>query len=62
MFLRAWVPVSPKKFYFPVTSLLLKDKAAPWVGMRTVGEIRRDRKERAPVKKDSKYEVLDTNH
>lgn len=54
VFMRAWVPVEPRKAYFPVTSLLQTDKTR-WDGMRTVGQLRREARLKAPVKKDSKY-------
>jgi ribosome biogenesis protein BMS1 len=56
VFLRAWYPVQPKKFYNPVTSLLLSKKEK-WTGMRTAGQIRRDESISLPVKKDSEYKV-----
>jgi hypothetical protein len=40
VFLRAWYPVKPPKFYNPVTSLLNQGKI--WNGMRTTGQLRRD--------------------
>ncbi|KAK2465720.1 hypothetical protein APHAL10511_002264 [Amanita phalloides] len=39
IFLRAWYSITPRKFYNPVTSLLLSDKAR-WTGMRLTGEVR----------------------
>jgi ribosome biogenesis protein BMS1 len=57
VFLRAWYPVQPKKFYNPVTSLLLSKKEK-WTGMRTAGQIRRDESLSVPVKKDSEYKVI----
>jgi ribosome biogenesis protein BMS1 len=40
VFLRAWYPVKPPKFYNPVTSLLQEDKL--WNGMRTTYQLRKD--------------------
>lgn len=40
IFLRTWTAVDPRKFYNPVTSLLLSDKSS-WAGMRLTGEVRR---------------------
>ncbi|KAG1051203.1 hypothetical protein G6F43_006577 [Rhizopus delemar] len=37
VFLRAWYPVKPRKFYNPVTSLLLSSKQ-DWQGMRSTGQ------------------------
>ncbi|KAJ3070044.1 Glycoside hydrolase 2 (Mannanase, beta-galactosidase) [Podochytrium sp. JEL0797] len=58
IFLRAWYPVKPKKFYNPVSSLLLQDKTA-WRGMRLTGQIRRDQGLRAPLIKDSLYKPIE---
>ncbi|KAJ3031359.1 UNVERIFIED_CONTAM: Glycoside hydrolase 2 (Mannanase, beta-galactosidase) [Siphonaria sp. JEL0065] len=58
VFLRAWYPVKPKKFYNPVSSLLLQDKKG-WKGMRLTGQIRRDEKLRVPLNKDSLYKPID---
>ena len=52
--LRAWWPVHARRFYNPVTSLLLNDKAA-WHGMRQIGAIRAQEGKSAPQKKDSSY-------
>lgn len=56
VFLRAWYPVKPPKFYNPVTSLLLKDKK--WAGMRTVGQLRRDYGIGIPRNSDSEYKPI----
>jgi len=56
VFLRAWYPVKPPKYYNPVTSLLLEDKV--WKGMRTVGEIRYQRKLAIPNNADSNYRPI----
>ncbi|KAJ3296166.1 Glycoside hydrolase 2 (Mannanase, beta-galactosidase) [Rhizoclosmatium sp. JEL0117] len=58
VFLRAWYPVKPKKFYNPVSSLLLQDKAG-WKGMRLTGQIRRDQKLKVPLNKDSLYKPIE---
>ncbi|ANB15681.1 GTPase BMS1 [Sugiyamaella lignohabitans] len=39
--LRAWYQILPRKFYNPVTSLLLQDKVN-WSGMRLTGQVRAD--------------------
>lgn len=39
--MRAWYQILPRKFYNPVTSLLLKDKKN-WSGMRLTGQVRAD--------------------
>ncbi|ORX85008.1 DUF663-domain-containing protein [Anaeromyces robustus] len=57
VFLRAWYPVRPKKFYNPVTSLLLSEKTS-WQGMKTVSEIRRLNKLPIPMNPDSSYKTI----
>ena len=47
VFLRAWVPVAPVKFYNPVTNLL-----GSWAAMRTVRELRADRGLPVPTRRD----------
>ena len=56
VFLRAWYPVKPRKYYNPVTSLLLSSKSG-WQGMRLTGQVRRELEMRAPQKMDSAYKV-----
>ncbi|KAJ3155122.1 Glycoside hydrolase 2 (Mannanase, beta-galactosidase) [Geranomyces variabilis] len=58
VFLRAWYPVKPKRFYNPVVSLLLSEKSE-WQGLRTVGQLRRDEGLKAPVNKDSLYKPVE---
>ncbi|TPX62266.1 hypothetical protein PhCBS80983_g00497 [Powellomyces hirtus] len=58
VFLRAWYPVKPKRFYNPVVSLLLSSKSE-WQGLRTVGQLRRDEGLKAPVNKDSLYKPVE---
>ena len=53
VFLRTWYPVHPQKYYNPVTSLLDSE----WQGMKTVFELRKERNEKIPLKKDSLYKV-----
>lgn len=57
---RLWVPITVKEFYNPVNTLLdnVDDNAAPWKGMRTVAEIRRDQQMAIPVNKDSLYKPI----
>ncbi|GJJ14677.1 hypothetical protein Clacol_008943 [Clathrus columnatus] len=57
VFLRAWYAVQPRKFYNPVTSLLLADKAE-WKGMRLTGQIRRDEGLKTPLNVDSTYKPI----
>lgn len=56
VFLRAWYPVKPRKYYNPVTSLLLSSKTE-WRGMRLTGEVRRELNMHAPQNVDSVYKV-----
>ncbi|OWB64795.1 hypothetical protein B5S33_g5146 [[Candida] boidinii] len=56
--MRTWYPVLPKKFYNPVTSLLLQDKAE-WKGMRLTGQIRADNGMGAPMNADSAYNKVE---
>jgi ribosome biogenesis protein BMS1 len=62
VFLRAWYPVKPHRFYNPVTNLLVKehmgeDPDAGWQGMRLTGEVRRDQNIETPKDKNSDYRV-----
>ncbi|OMJ28534.1 Ribosome biogenesis protein bms1 [Smittium culicis] len=57
VFLRAWYTIKPKKFYNPVTSLLLSDKTT-WEGMRQIVDIRRDLGVKVPTKFDSHYKPI----
>jgi ribosome biogenesis protein BMS1 len=56
--LRTWYPVKPKKFYNPVTSLLLKDKNN-WKGMRLTGEVRAFNGVQTPRQEDSNYKKIE---
>jgi ribosome biogenesis protein BMS1 len=59
VFLRTWYPVQIPEFYNPVTSLLLpKSEKRKWIGMKTTGQLRRERDLTAPLNPDSKYKVL----
>ncbi|PVV03221.1 hypothetical protein BB560_002306 [Smittium megazygosporum] len=57
VFLRAWYTIKPKKFYNPVTSLLLSDKNQ-WQGMRQIVEIRRDMGIKVPTSYNSHYKPI----
>ncbi|KAI9362078.1 hypothetical protein DFJ73DRAFT_12216 [Zopfochytrium polystomum] len=57
VFLRAWYPVKPKKFYNPVCTLLLQDKKS-WKGMRLLGQLRVDEGLKIPNKSDSRYKPI----
>lgn len=56
VFLRAWYPVLPKKFYNPVTSLLLTSKK-DWQGMKLSSQVRREQGIPLPINQDSTYKV-----
>jgi ribosome biogenesis protein BMS1 len=53
VFLRAWYPVRPHRFYNPVTNLI------GWEGMRLTGEIRRDEGIPTPQQKNSQYKPVE---
>ncbi|KAJ3914461.1 GTP binding protein [Lentinula edodes] len=69
VFLRAWYTVQPRKFYAPVTSLLLpsptisqasSDESPPqtkstWLGMRLTGTLRRTLNIPTPLQRNSTY-------
>ncbi|KAI9798478.1 MAG: Glycoside hydrolase 2 (Mannanase, beta-galactosidase) [Piccolia ochrophora] len=65
VFLRAWYPIRPHRFYNPVTNLL-DAVAAPesddphgWQGMRLTGQIRKDEGLDTPQQKNSKYRPVE---
>jgi len=51
--LRAWVPVEIPRFVAPVLNLLQANHQ--WVGMKTLGELRRERGLKIPQRRDSAY-------
>ena len=62
VFLRAWYPVRPHRFYNPVTDLLelaertvSGDTETGWRGMRLTGQIRAEQGLPTPQQKDSVY-------
>jgi len=57
VFLRTWTTVMPRKFYNPVTSLLLSDKGS-WAGMRLTGEVRRFEGVPTPSSANSTYRPI----
>jgi ribosome biogenesis protein BMS1 len=63
VFLRAWYPIKPRRFYNPVTNLLDLDETASgengWKSMRLTGEVRRDEGIPTPQEKDSKYRPIE---
>ncbi|KAG5353912.1 hypothetical protein C0989_000155 [Termitomyces sp. Mn162] len=58
IFLRAWYSVQPRKYYNPVTSLLLSDKGK-WTGMRLTGQVRRDEGLKTPLNVNSTYKPIE---
>lgn len=58
VFLRAWYSIQPRKFYNPVTSLLLSDKSH-WSGMRLTGQIRREDGLKTPLTVNSAYKPIE---
>lgn len=63
VFLRAWYPIKPHRFYNPVTNLLDQEEAGTgdsgWQGMRLTGEVRRDQGIPTPMNKDSAYRPIE---
>lgn len=55
IFLRAWYTIQPRKFYNPVTSLLLSGDRRSWQGMRLTGAVRKERQLKAPNHINSSY-------
>lgn len=62
VFLRAWFPVKPHRFYNPVTNLLdaaLDREQNAWQGMRLTGQVRAALGESAPQLRDSRYSKIE---
>lgn len=58
VFCRTWYNVDVTKFYNPVTTLLLPpDQKNSWKGIRTTGEIKREKGIQNTVNKDHLYTV-----
>ncbi|PCD43950.1 hypothetical protein AU210_003035 [Fusarium oxysporum f. sp. radicis-cucumerinum] len=53
VFLRAWYPIKPHRFYNPVTNLI------GWQPMRLTGEVRRDQNVPTPQPKNSQYRTIE---
>lgn len=58
IFLKTWYPVKVKKFYNPVTSLLLRDHNE-WKGMRLTGQVRAENEIPTPMNNDSAYKKIE---
>ncbi|XP_076753428.1 ribosome biogenesis protein BMS1 homolog [Xylocopa sonorina] len=60
VFCRTWYKVDVPKFYNPVTSLLLpSEEKSHWQGMKTTGQLKREKSIRAPANKDSMYTPIE---
>jgi ribosome biogenesis protein BMS1 len=59
IFLRAWFPIKPHRFYNPVTNLLGNDDKDGWVGMRLTGEVRHANNIETPTDKNSAYRNIE---
>ncbi|KAH8824857.1 hypothetical protein DL96DRAFT_1611069 [Flagelloscypha sp. PMI_526] len=60
IFLRAWYSIQPRKFYNPVTSLLLSSQTrTEWKGMRLTGQVRRDEGLKTPTNVNSTYKKIE---
>lgn len=64
VFLRAWYPIKPHRFYNPVTNLLDQGEQEGsgdngWQGMRLTGEVRREKGIPTPMNKDSAYRAIE---
>jgi ribosome biogenesis protein BMS1 len=63
VFLRAWYPIKPHRFYNPVTNLLDQVEGekgdAGWQGMRLTGEVRHAQGIATPQLKDSTYKPIE---
>ncbi|KAF6840832.1 ribosome biogenesis protein [Colletotrichum plurivorum] len=53
VFLRAWYPIKPHRFYNPVTNLI------GWHAMRLTGEVRRAEGIETPLQKNSQYRKIE---
>ncbi|QIX01180.1 hypothetical protein AMS68_006697 [Peltaster fructicola] len=58
IFLRAWYPVKPRRFYNPVTNLL-QSGADSWTGMRLTGQVRHEEGISAPKDRNSAYRPVE---
>ena len=58
MFMRTWCKTTIPQFYNPVVNLLMnKEKRTAWSGMRTSGEVRKERDLKRTPQEDSLYKV-----
>ena len=59
VFLRAWYPVKPHRFYNPVTNLLDVAQDGEWQGMRLTGQVRAAVGQATPQQRDSRYNKIE---
>ena len=59
VFCRTWMPVEMKKYYNPVTSLLLKNGTEGWRGMKTKAQLQIETKTPIQVNPDSIYKPIE---
>ncbi|KAI0235085.1 hypothetical protein LSAT2_014510 [Lamellibrachia satsuma] len=60
VFVRTWYPVQVPKFYNPITSLLLPPaEKNQWQGMKTVGQLRREKGVKREVNPDHLYKPVE---
>jgi ribosome biogenesis protein BMS1 len=65
VFLRAWFPIKPHRFYNPVTNLLVKaqeedqGESTGWKGMRLTGQVRHEQNIPVPDQKNSAYRKIE---
>ncbi|TKA30060.1 hypothetical protein B0A50_02779 [Salinomyces thailandicus] len=64
VFLRAWYPVRPHRFYLPVTELLESGTAVEgpgegWSGMRLTGQVRAEKGIATPKERNSAYRPIE---
>ncbi|XP_050073553.1 ribosome biogenesis protein BMS1 homolog [Anopheles maculipalpis] len=59
VFCRTWFRVNVPKFYAPVTNLLLpQDQKTQWIGMKTLGQLKREKNIQFEAKEDSSYKQI----
>ncbi|XP_053676043.1 ribosome biogenesis protein BMS1 homolog [Anopheles nili] len=59
VFCRTWFKVPVPKFYAPVTNLLLApEKKTQWIGMKTLGQLKREKNIQFEPKEDSTYKKI----
>lgn len=59
VFCRTWYPIEVPKFYNPVSSLLLApEQKTAWEGMKTLGQLKRERNVKNEAEADSMYTVI----